>query len=459
MVLVSMIFSLCLAAIVWVSYYIKNNAALAATFLISGIFLFVTLLGFVIPSTTGMWLILAVLSIVASNLSLRPKWFAVWCAVAPVLMFGSMALLYIPVYHEHQQMLVKYPVVDLGPRLAYESEFDANRKGRATPGKSDSDIQLAVQNAGQTGAPNDEALKDLESKVEYSTYYRGMMYQREAALQAMGRIHVSFVHDFVDQPGFGRSRIPTMTVLRERHVKPPEFEPVPQPTAPPPPPAATPDSPSAEIPQGGVAQRVPQNPPAIQANAGRENSAILEGVIPLPEFNAQQIASFASVDSYGLVIDKRRARGFLSHRFRRLPDEVATSDAAVRWKLERLQLVSLLRHQPGAAYISENLPAMDELVDAQTRRLDTFEDRAIRRIRQGEDIVLESEDLNHKRMVGSIRAAKHCTQCHAVNRGELLGAFTYRFYRTPLLAEPAGPGPDKTISWLETDLSSATASK
>ena len=53
MVLVSMIFSLCLAAIVWVSYYIKNNAALAATFLISGIFLFVTLLGFVIPSTTG----------------------------------------------------------------------------------------------------------------------------------------------------------------------------------------------------------------------------------------------------------------------------------------------------------------------------------------------------------------------------------------------------------------------
>jgi hypothetical protein len=99
----------------------------------------------------------------------------------------------------------------------------------------------------------------------------------------------------------------------------------------------------------------------------------------------------------------------------------------------RLELVSLLKHDPPAAYISENLPRMEDLREAPTRLLDEFEASALQKLRTGEELVVEVQP-QEIHMVGALRALKQCTECHSVERGELLGAFTYRL--VPANARP-----------------------
>jgi hypothetical protein len=47
----------------------------------------------------------------------------------------------------------------------------------------------------------------------------------------------------------------------------------------------------------------------------------------------------------------------------------------------------------------------------------------------GEQLVVD-EQPGEVRMLGAVRAAKQCLDCHEVPRGELLGAFSYRLYPT-----------------------------
>ena len=72
---------------------------------------------------------------------------------------------------------------------------------------------------------------------------------------------------------------------------------------------------------------------------------------------------------------------------------------------------------------------MTELPDLEMRDLTSFEDKALKRLYAGEDIVSESTD--HKiKMFGSLRASNDCRECHSsVDRGELLGAFSYELVR------------------------------
>lgn len=72
--------------------------------------------------------------------------------------------------------------------------------------------------------------------------------------------------------------------------------------------------------------------------------------------------------------------------------------------------------------------------NAPTRELDGFEAAAIRRLLAGEDVATE-ETLNRIRMVGAVRANVACLECHNVQRGQLLGAFTYELLRDPLAKE------------------------
>jgi hypothetical protein len=89
-----------------------------------------------------------------------------------------------------------------------------------------------------------------------------------------------------------------------------------------------------------------------------------------------------------------------------------------------LELVSLLKHRNPVAYISKHLPQMDELRDAPTRALEAFERQSLEQLKSEEDVVID-ETADRIRMVGSLRAAKNCLDCHSVQRGELLGALTY----------------------------------
>src|SRR5260370_2629567 len=95
------------------------------------------------------------------------------------------------------------------------------------------------------------------------------------------------------------------------------------------------------------------------------------------------------------------------------------------WLVQALDLLSLLKHEEPVAYLSEHLPRMDELREAKTRPLDAFERDALEVLRRGEDLKVQNAS-REIRMLGSIRAVKQCLQCHEVERGDLLCAFSYR---------------------------------
>jgi hypothetical protein len=137
------------------------------------------------------------------------------------------------------------------------------------------------------------------------------------------------------------------------------------------------------------------------------------------------VADFVDPDRIGYVQDRDHVAGFQSHRFTRIPEIGAPySQPQSSWKLARLELVSLLRHESPLAYVSRHLPQMDELRDAPTRPLDSFERESLVRLKSDEDIVTD-ESPERIRMIGSLRAARSCLDCHSVERGVLLGALTY----------------------------------
>jgi hypothetical protein len=85
-------------------------------------------------------------------------------------------------------------------------------------------------------------------------------------------------------------------------------------------------------------------------------------------------------------------------------------------------------HEEPVAYVSEHLPKMDELREAPTRALDNFEEMGLKQIQRGEDLYAR-ESGSTLRLLGAIRATKQCTTCHACDRGDLLGAFSYTLKR------------------------------
>jgi hypothetical protein len=129
------------------------------------------------------------------------------------------------------------------------------------------------------------------------------------------------------------------------------------------------------------------------------------------------ITDFASPLGFGLVKDRQHVAGFLPHHFSSVP----TTQKA---KVETIDLVSLLLHQPAVAYVSKNLPRMEELVEAPTRPLDDFEALGLTKLEKGQDLFIYGAK-DAIRMLGGIRAAKQCVTCHGCQRGDLLGAFSY----------------------------------
>lgn len=100
----------------------------------------------------------------------------------------------------------------------------------------------------------------------------------------------------------------------------------------------------------------------------------------------------------------------------------------------------MLRHETPVTYVSDNLPSMNELKDSPIRPLNAFEKASIESLRREKNVEIR-EDLNRIYMVGSIRAAKDCLDCHSVRRGELLGAFSYELQRVKPVPKPKDDDP------------------
>ena len=150
----------------------------------------------------------------------------------------------------------------------------------------------------------------------------------------------------------------------------------------------------------------------------------------------------------GYFKDIDNVAGFVGHGFNQLPYDDQRSrdgDRTGRWRIHRLDLIGLVTHDHPVAYVSENLPNMEELGGAPTRELDEFETQALEQLRQEKDIVFEEQaggDSSRLVMVGALRAGKSCATCHSVPYGTLLGAFSYELQReshaaTPLQSRPS----------------------
>jgi hypothetical protein len=110
-------------------------------------------------------------------------------------------------------------------------------------------------------------------------------------------------------------------------------------------------------------------------------------------------------------------------------DSEVSKDAPT-WQIHRLELISLLKHDPPVAYASGDFSVrMFNLQSEKTRPLDAFEEASVKSLNDGNSLVVQT-DVDAIHMVGAVRAGADCLRCHTkAKKGELFGAFSYELRR------------------------------
>lgn len=279
-----------------------------------------------------------------------------------------------------KQLQREYPLVSVADRLRYE------------------DSRTAVANSNPSVAAVAQPLKEpIEKRLARQENRHG----RGARDLFLYQLHHETERRFAWQQGFGYRRI---IPLSRAHLE--TEDPPPIPMSPPAAPESTPpDSASALL---GSRQTSAVTP---------ENSDLLQ------DLHQAGLSDFLNQSRIGYVVDRDHVAGFLPHRFAEIPP-ARDLQQPLRWRVSRLELISLLKHAEPVAYVTEHLPQMDELQQAPTRALTEFERDSLKQLRSDEDLVVQTHP-QLIRMVGSVRAGNDCLKCHSVKRGELLGAFSY----------------------------------
>ena len=233
-------------------------------------------------------------------------------------------------------------------------------------------------------------LGDLEHYTDQANSWDG--HERSYHLRLL---HEATVDSFLKSPAFGVRRRPTapeaVFLAGVRNNKP-----IPQPVA-----RSTPPDPS------GLAAPWP----------------IVTKDENLRTLHFRSVADFSYPSGSGYAKDRSHVAGFRPHEFSQLPV------ADERWAVETVDLVSLLCHTEPVAYVSADLPRMEELRGASTRPLDAFEASALTKLRAG-DLLVVGEGSEQMRLLGAIRAVRQCIECHGCKRCDLLGAFSYALRRS-----------------------------
>jgi hypothetical protein len=139
------------------------------------------------------------------------------------------------------------------------------------------------------------------------------------------------------------------------------------------------------------------------------------------------LLDFLDPAGFGYVEDREHVAGFEPHQFRATPELAGVNE---RWVVIRLELVSMLKHKEPVAYATDAFPNLTESDNAPTRPLNLIEKKALKALREGDDLATETSG-DRIRIVGSLRASKQCLECHEVKRGDLLGAFSWELQRQP----------------------------
>jgi hypothetical protein len=329
----------------------------------------------------------AIAGFACGALGARPVVFLGWSVVVTLLSYGGVSIYAIRTIKEVEE---RYPTIALDDRLPSERGQGRDRTSQ-TP-------SVAV--------PNSSVVTALESDIDMEQ--NRWPYRRRP--MALKQLHERTVRTFAASPGFGVARgAPNLKV----DVELPRIESVPQP--------GTADL-SAIPPESWATM-----PPA----PGALDRARIDARSPdaFRQLHAGSLLNFVNAPGFGYVTPDRKVVGFQEHHFRKEAD-VHDAKGNGPWRVERVELVSLLEHAEPCVYVSDNLPRMDELRGATTRPLDGFEANRLPELLRGEDLVF-SPSGESVRVLGAIRAAKQCLACHNVERGDLLGAFSYRLGRRP----------------------------
>jgi hypothetical protein len=219
----------------------------------------------------------------------------------------------------------------------------------------------------------------------------------------LSRLHDNAVQLFVESPGFGVERMrgsSPASVLKAEPIRLAE-------------PLALPQS----SPEG-------YSPPLTAEDTH------LSGNPPFAEkaiqsLHTSSLDDFLNPLGFGYVRNRRQVTGFLAHRFTTYPQYAERQGG---WRIDALDLISILKHKEPVAYVSKHLPRMDELRAAPTRPLDEFESERLAKLRSGETLSA-AEGPRRLRMLGAIRAQEICLNCHTAKKDDLLGAFSYDLRR------------------------------
>ena len=274
----------------------------------------------------------------------------------------------------------------LGGILVYQGEREYSRLRKLYPYESMEErlpeprMRLAKR---PLSADSERRLSEVEKRIpERSNWLRE---------NGLRMLHEDAVALFVNSPGFGVARMP----LPNRWI----------------------------LEMGIRGEPVPEQPgPRLDGaewSPGEWTTPSTDDEGRIGDLLVESIVGFVRSEGFGHVKDRRHVAGFKPHRFERNGPQPAE-----RWKLRRLELMSLLLHDEAAVYVSDHLPAMTETHDTPTRPPDRFERLGLDELRRGEDIYL-AQVGDQVRMLGAIRSAMACVQCHGGGRGDLLGAFSY----------------------------------
>ncbi len=287
----------------------------------------------------------------------------------------------------HRALRERYPIENLAPRLEYEQAVLAD---------SSSAFRTAYS-APKALSPT--VLKRLQADGEGKSYRSN----------ALADLHRRGANEFIRRPLNGVSRIISPADLLE--LEPLESEktlPLPEYS----------NTDSFPVIDGKTIRTSPPD------GGGDASAAAIPARDALLQLHSDGSTGFLDRNFFGATMDKQLVSGFVTHRFYGQMPPVKTSTDDQVWSITRLELVSLLKHNEPRVYVSKELPRLAELKDVPTRPLDEFENASLKELWHDEDIIIV-EEPQRIRMLGSLRAQQTCLDCHSVELGQLLGAFSY----------------------------------
>jgi hypothetical protein len=276
--------------------------------------------------------------------------------------------------HELDLARQRHAIASVAPRLAYEKSVRRALVPR---------VPVTLTSSVESSLRETEQLED-EVRDEYF-----------GRIQSLKALHERRYDDFVRAAGFGVGRMP---VPRPGRADRPEL---------------------TDIAFDGPSQ------PSDADWYERWHSLYREGRGGTPvDLHLLSRDDFLNPEGFGWIEARLvQVAGFVPHAFH---EPVRVENKPPEWAVERLELVSLLKFDSPRVYVLDHLPRMDQLSDddVPTRELDAFEQGSLSRLHRQDDVVVESMGAAI-RMLGSLRAGQQCLECHSVQRGELLGAFSY----------------------------------